>query len=368
MSDQTLRVLKWIVNPCEQNSPDDDDEPSQMSPELIAGNLKWNLTLQAFQNLDNDICQLQIGITSRDSKQPLKISGTFISCTNKWGSTLVALPDVITVESDKFTLFSPFDVSLRCFNYEAIEIRLYFIVHIVGIDDKQHISSDSDISSQCSWFSASSKTPSPVSSSISPNHLQTTPIWDQPLVNYTHQHSVPPPPSPTSVYTFIYGNILSDVTLTCQDHYFHCHKSVLASRSSVFAAMLGSNLWDAFNPIISLSCVDYATLYDIVQYIYTGTVPELAKKAFRLLRPATIYQLDELTMACETILCQQLNIDNAVELLMLSYSCETVRLKGITVKFVVQHIDDMLQMEDFTQAMQNNGSVCFDVMKKALKK
>lgn len=372
MSDKSvLCVLKWIVNPCEQNSP---NESCQMSPQIIAGNIKWNLMLQTQRNLDNDICQLQIGITSRNTEEPLEICDSLVSCINKWGATHVALTDIITVRSNEFALFGPIDVSLRCFNYEAIEITLDFVVRNNGSDVSCYTSNGSHTSSPCTWYSASSKTPSPVGSSKSPIQFRQTPMnideyqQPRPIALHTPVYIVPPPPSSSTIYTFRYGTVPTDVTLNCQDRYFHCHKSVLASKSTVFAAMFNSNLYDAFSAFIPLECIDYATLYEIILYIYTGTAPELAKKACRLLRPAAMYHLIELKMVCENFACEQLNIDNAVELLLLSFSCETVRLKEIALEFVAQNIDDMLQMKDFTIAMQNNGAVCFEVMKKALKK
>lgn len=372
MSDDhsVLCVLKWIVNPCEQNSP---DEPYQLSPQLIAGNIEWNLTLQTLRNLDDDICQLQIGIASRNTKEPLEVCDSFVSCSNKWGATHIALTDIITVKPNEFTLFSPIDVSLRCFNYEAVEITLDFVVHNDGYDE-HHKNSESNMSSPCSWYSANSYTPSPVGGRKSPIEFRESPmnieIYQQPRVmpHRAPPFNVPPPPATSPIYKFLYGTLASDVTLTCQDRYFLCHKSVLSSKSTVFAAMFASNLCDVLNPIVPLACIDYVTLFEIIQYIYTGTAPELAKKACRLLRPAAMYRLNELKIVCESFACEQLTIDNAVELLLLSFCCETDQLKEIALEFVTQHIDEMLQMNEFAIAMQNNGPVCFEIMKKALKK
>lgn len=367
MTEKTGCILKWTVNPCEQDSTD--DAACQMSPPIIGGNMKWIIKLETLRNLDDDICQLQLGITSPDINEPLQISASFVSCTNKFGAAHIALTDITTVKSNEFTLFSPIDLSLKCFNYEAIEITLDFAFNKVGIVDVQD---EINNFSPCSWFSANSKTPSPVGICESPIEFSEEPNDQLPrpiAVPFPLQNVLPSPlPPQKRVYMCYNGTVPIDVTLTCQDRYYLCHKSVLASKSTLFAKLFSSTSSDAFNHIIPLDSIDYIALYDIIHYIYTGTAPELAKKACYLLGPAAIFQLNELKMVCETFACEQINIDNAAELLMLSYSSETDRLKQIALEFVVQHMDDMLQMDYFVRAMQNNGLVCFDVMKKALKK
>merc|ERR1719300_659315 len=108
-----------------------------------------------------------------------------------------------------------------------------------------------------------------------------------------------------------------DVTLTCGDQVFYCHKFMLSSRSPVFKAMFQSNMAENESGAVSINDIDHDVLLEMLQYMYTGCSLTLEKYAGDLLAAAEKYQLDQLKGSCEEMLISKLDVENCIEMLLL---------------------------------------------------
>merc|ERR1712098_419546 len=73
----------------------------------------------------------------------------------------------------------------------------------------------------------------------------------------------------------------ADITITCGGKIFKCHKSILASRSPVFAAMFKSNMKEMRTGRVEIKNLTPQVLECLLEYVYTShasSVKGLGKK------------------------------------------------------------------------------------------
>ena len=73
----------------------------------------------------------------------------------------------------------------------------------------------------------------------------------------------------------------------------NCHKLILASRSPVFDRMLSSDMKEGEENQVILTDISPDTAKDMLSYIYTNNVKDLAKKARDLGPVAEKYELTD---------------------------------------------------------------------------
>lgn len=78
----------------------------------------------------------------------------------------------------------------------------------------------------------------------------------------------------------------SDVTLAVENREFQAHKSILAARSPVFAAMFEHEMEERKHNRVEITDVDHEVLREMLRFIYTGKASNLEKMADDLLAAA----------------------------------------------------------------------------------
>ena len=66
----------------------------------------------------------------------------------------------------------------------------------------------------------------------------------------------------------------SDLSLTCGDRTFPCHRAILSCRSDVFARMLESNMKEAQSGVVNITELEPEVLERVIEFIYTDRVEE----------------------------------------------------------------------------------------------
>ncbi|XP_037521121.1 speckle-type POZ protein B [Rhipicephalus sanguineus] len=133
----------------------------------------------------------------------------------------------------------------------------------------------------------------------------------------------------------------ADVTLTVGSETFHAHKNILAARSPVFRDMFKHTTTEDDNVVIA--DVEPDVFANILQFVYTGSVPEPIEKPDSLLRAADRYHLDRLKAMCELTLISRLSAETASDTLILSHQHDADTLRSRTLNFVYSHIDDVAE-------------------------
>ena len=110
----------------------------------------------------------------------------------------------------------------------------------------------------------------------------------------------------------------SDVIFNICDREFPAHKTILAARSEVFAAMFQNPTKENLTNQIKIEDIEPEVFYALLRFIYTGRVlfDKMESMAAGLFIAADKYLLDELKMKCENYMLLHMSPDNCLVLLL----------------------------------------------------
>ncbi len=128
--------------------------------------------------------------------------------------------------------------------------------------------------------------------------------------------------------------VLTDAIVRCEGKDFKVHKAFLASQSPVFKNMLEVSMEGGESSVIEMSDTSLAVVSDLVDYFYKGKAPNIKTLARDLLNLAKKYKLRQLFTICENELKKEIEIDNALDILILADSHEADELKEACLSFI----------------------------------
>ncbi|GFY45704.1 speckle-type POZ protein [Trichonephila inaurata madagascariensis] len=115
-------------------------------------------------------------------------------------------------------------------------------------------------------------------------------------------------PNISSFEQFYLSERLSDFSLKVDDEVLPVHRIVLFSHSSVFAAMIESDMKENHERFAVISDISSSVLKDMLHYMYCGMVEDLTpEKAILLYEAADIYNVQHLKEDCAVYLCNHMN-------------------------------------------------------------
>ena len=126
---------------------------------------------------------------------------------------------------------------------------------------------------------------------------------------------------------------------------FRVSSFLLASRSPVFAAMLGSGMREDHTKSVIIDDCDPAVFEELLRYVYTDRCRDtgaLQASPHKLLAAATKYDVRGLVVRCEEVLCSALTMDNVTETLILADHFDATTLKTFTISYMVEHAHEIL--------------------------
>merc|ERR1712098_360644 len=159
----------------------------------------------------------------------------------------------------------------------------------------------------------------------------------------------------------------SDVIIRCGDKVYDCHKIILTSRSPVFKMMLESNMKEKITGDIVIKNMDHEVLEDLLQYMYSGVAPNIDGHTQELFAAADQYQLDKLKELCEMKLCSRLDVNNCINLLILSDLHSASSLKAAALEYMSKNVHKMNPSE-WTESLIAHPALIAEVMVKMLPK
>jgi len=158
-----------------------------------------------------------------------------------------------------------------------------------------------------------------------------------------------------------------DVTLTCGEKVFYCHKGILSARSPVFKAMFQSNMKENELGTVEIEDIQQEVVSELLQYIYSGTMSlNFEKYGKELLAAAEKYQVDQLKGACENELISKLDAENCIEMLLLGDRYKARNLKKSAFEFFKKN-EEKFDTYDWDLVYEDDPKLMFDVMKCLLK-
>lgn len=163
----------------------------------------------------------------------------------------------------------------------------------------------------------------------------------------------------------------SDITIEASGVEFKAHKAILIARSEYFRAMLTHNTIEANTGQVKVSDIDPQVMRAVLRFIYSGNIeinsieesieedePEgeevleernkdedeiIAQNhsyhrhsfVIDLLKAADRYQLEDLKLHCELVLCDRISSNSAPDLLKLAHIYRADNLKSRVIQFTI---------------------------------
>ena len=144
----------------------------------------------------------------------------------------------------------------------------------------------------------------------------------------------------------------TDVTIVCQKREFACHKAILSARSPVLEAMFSHNMKEKLDRKVEIQDMDADTCHQMVVFMYSGKVARLGEKAADLLVAAEKYDLKELKQMCEDNLCVNLNLENALDMLVLADIHGANNLRLLTLEFIGENGEKIVNQKGWREKVK----------------
>lgn len=157
----------------------------------------------------------------------------------------------------------------------------------------------------------------------------------------------------------------SDFTIEVDDQTIGVHRALLRHSWPYFDKMIRSNMSEKANSSLTIVGHSYATIKQMLMYLYTGFVDfdKIDLEAiFELFTAAHQYELFELASKCIDYAVANLNSKNAStcyyfakEMKKLEFDADVHRLYHECVNWVIAHKFDKLMMSDFEWMSESRG-------------
>lgn len=153
----------------------------------------------------------------------------------------------------------------------------------------------------------------------------------------------------------LYGEKTStDVCFIVGGREFKAHKTILAARSPVFAAMLNNGMLETSSDRIDVRDMAPDIFEALLRFVYTDKVDLTKIDAKNLLAASDQYLISLLKFECQVFLSSNITTENCIELLELADHQNAVYLKKSTVGFIKQRKTSMMKTESWKDLDQRN--------------
>jgi speckle-type POZ protein len=164
--------------------------------------------------------------------------------------------------------------------------------------------------------------------------------------------------------TFYEKMMLSDVYFDVGDREFKAHKSILALRSPVFAAMFEHPTKEKLTNRVVIEDIEPDVFQELLRFIYTGrlSLSTMNVMATEILSAANKYLLDQLKIECENHLIYCMSADNCLEILLLQdKNHPSYYLRKEAAKFFRSRPDKVMATDRWKEVKEKNSILLCDI-------
>merc|ERR1719334_1222831 len=175
---------------------------------------------------------------------------------------------------------------------------------------------------------------------------------------------IPAPPSTLAadLATIQCDSAFSDITLKTKGRSFKAHRVILAARSPVFRAMFTHNMQETKNNEVIIKDIDAEVMEELLRFIYTNKVNDVAKIARPLLAAADKYALESLKVVCESTLIGQMTVEDVASILVLSDLHRCNHLKEAALSTIRRIPDKIVQTTGWSELVQSYPSLVSEIV------
>ena len=178
---------------------------------------------------------------------------------------------------------------------------------------------------------------------LSPDSIQETEVEEDPSNSSKNLYE-----------TIFEDKCYADVTLIVDDHKIKAHKCILAASSPDFATMLKQTQNKKVKNTFTLPDLSYDAANEMLRFIYTKKVDRLHDIANDLIVAAHKYGLIELKELCVKYLCENINFDNALELIIIAEQHSAKDLKDSVFDFIIKNRKKFINNSKFQELNLSN--------------
>lgn len=137
-----------------------------------------------------------------------------------------------------------------------------------------------------------------------------------------------------------------DIALVVGTHTVKAHKFILETRSPVLSAMLNNDTTERKSNKIVINDFSFDVVCGLVEFLYTDECGNLHGKPEELLKISDKYSVEGLKLKAANELLRTLDIDNALDLLVMFDQYTVKELKDGLIKFVIVNRKKLFKTDD----------------------
>ena len=166
---------------------------------------------------------------------------------------------------------------------------------------------------------------------------------------------------------FFLTEFLADLEIKCEDQTFHVHRVLLAAASPYFLAMFQNDMTEASSRRIGLREIKPKVLKAALEWIYKSNLDVKVFKddpdfAGDLLAAAEMYQLDKLKKIVEDELCDSLQLENVLELIVMGDMHRAPKLKEKALKLIAEKKKEVEKLDDWKKFLKSYPDLTFEII------
>ena len=137
----------------------------------------------------------------------------------------------------------------------------------------------------------------------------------------------------------------SDIVVVAEEREFPAHRAILAGRSEVFQAMFTVDMEENHMKRVVIEDMSADAVSDLLTFIYSDSAPNIDIHAEELLMAAEKYNIDCLKAVCEEELAASLDINNALDRLVMSDTYRANQLRVAALHWIAKHAADVVETD-----------------------
>ncbi|EFX75726.1 hypothetical protein DAPPUDRAFT_306637 [Daphnia pulex] len=145
------------------------------------------------------------------------------------------------------------------------------------------------------------------------------------------------------------------------------HLVIISASSPVFSDMFQSSLKKSLNSVVFIEDIDVQVFKYLLDYLYTSEVPQLTRSEqmniMLLYEAAVKYGVEDLKKECVEMLLMQLDMENAIELLIWSKFHVVPELLEAAMKMTVKNCKHLCSQPSWLNLMKNHLELGLEVTK-----
>lgn len=133
------------------------------------------------------------------------------------------------------------------------------------------------------------------------------------------------------------------------DKMFNVNRAILIAQSPLFRQKFATS-----PKSIEVKNVESAVMEEFLVYMYSGWPSQLKKFAESLLYLSEEYQMSPLKNACEDIIIDELNIQNAGKIAQIAYQANSSRISSVVLDFILKNRKEIVTTKSWAELKNRN--------------